>query len=188
MTLEVSLQDEGTVVLFIARGVNEGNCVFLCLLLERSNRILFLSQFVPVTGLKLRPFRWIVAEPLSQLRARGDVLQPQVHGGAFLGQAARPEPLDQNPRPVVRRGLVVGAFELDHRHITRVRPPPGQSGRAKTDGTTWVPFCAKPPPWAKLVPLPRKASPSAAMPRFGGRNEIRTSRYSASSCASRKPA
>ena len=76
-----------------------------------SSRASFLlSEFLPVTDLELLPFGRIVAEPLAQLRARGHVLQPQIHRRALFGQAARPQAIDQDSQAVLSGRLFVNSL------------------------------------------------------------------------------
>src|SRR5690606_39452962 len=51
--------------------------------------------------------------PLAQARAGRDVLEPQVQRQRLLADAARPQPLDQDPRAVGAGRWLIGALEPD---------------------------------------------------------------------------
>jgi hypothetical protein len=56
----------------------------------------------------------LVAEPATQLVARGDVLQPVVEVGVGLAQAPWPQALDEDAITIAARGGFVGTFHPDH--------------------------------------------------------------------------
>src|SRR5215472_18199841 len=108
-------QGQRTVVLLVPCRVDQGDGALVTFLLQQLDGLLFLFQFFPVALLELLPLGRVMAEPFAQLRARGYLLQPQVHRRALLGQAARPQPSHQDSQAIIARGLFVSALELYHR-------------------------------------------------------------------------
>src|SRR5690606_30082651 len=96
--------------------------------LFEQRRMLF--ELAPVAALELVPAGRIVAEPLPQLGAGSDLLEPQVDMGAGLRHAARPEPIDQHSRAVTAVEGVVDAFDANlsrsHAVLHRLRRQPGR--------------------------------------------------------------
>jgi hypothetical protein len=91
-------QGQRAVVFLVPRRVDQGDGALLALLLQQPDGLLFLCPFFPVTLLELVSLGRVMAEPFTQLRARGYLLQPQVHGSAFLAHAARPQSVHQDSR------------------------------------------------------------------------------------------
>jgi len=54
-----------------------------------------------------------VSEPLSQIVGGGNLFEPQIDVSLFFGQAARPEPVDENPGAVFFGGFLVDPFDSD---------------------------------------------------------------------------
>ena len=74
-----------------------------------------------VTLLELVPLRGIVPEPLSEAGARRQILEPGVDLEIVLGDAPRPDPVDQHAVAIALGRSVVGALQLD-RHRRRQLP------------------------------------------------------------------
>ena len=93
----------GTVagVVLVARGIDQGDRALLRLLFQQPYGLLLLPQFAAVTLLELLPAGRVMSEPFAQLRARGYVLQPQVHRRALFCEAAGPQTLHQDANPVL---------------------------------------------------------------------------------------
>src|SRR5579863_4841094 len=91
----------------IPSGVEQSDGTLSNLLFEAFNRLCVALQLSPITFLKLLPPGRLVAEPLSQFRAGGRLLQPQVYRGPLLAHRPRPESVDQNPKAVLPRGRFV---------------------------------------------------------------------------------
>src|SRR3954463_14968827 len=68
-------------------------------------------EFGNVALAKLLPARRVVAEPLSQLRARREILGPVIDRGRLLLDAAWPQPIDQDARAVLPCGRIVSALQ-----------------------------------------------------------------------------
>ena len=64
---------------------------------ELLERIRTLFELAAVTLLELVPLRGIVPEPLSEAGARRQILEPGVDPEIVLGNAPRPDPVDQHP-------------------------------------------------------------------------------------------
>ena len=78
MKFEHFFQNHRLVVLFIPRGVHQGDGVFFAFLLQQFNGVLLLAEFLPVADLELLPFGRVVTEPLAQLRARPSLAKTYV--------------------------------------------------------------------------------------------------------------
>src|SRR6185295_10595900 len=64
-----------------------------------------------VAATKLVPAVRVMAEPGAQLGARRDLLEPFVEPGLRLADAARPQPVDEDPCAVRSFGRLVGALQ-----------------------------------------------------------------------------
>ena len=53
-------------------------------------------------------------EPPAQLRAGGDVLEPQVQGRRLFLQASGPEALYQDPEAILLIRFFISAFKINH--------------------------------------------------------------------------
>jgi len=53
------------------------------------------------------------AIPLPQFVARRDFFQPEINGGFFLSQSARPQAVDENASAIISGGRIVNAFNSD---------------------------------------------------------------------------
>lgn len=87
---ESLFQGDGTVVLFVAGGVDEGDIAFAAAVLQQSEQVRVAFQLVPVAAAEFFPFLRIVSEPLAQFGAGGEALEPEVDFGILLLDAARP--------------------------------------------------------------------------------------------------
>src|SRR4051812_21871702 len=61
--------------------------------------------------MKFFPARRVMTEPLSQLRARREILGPVIDRGLLLLDAAWPQPIDQDARAVLPCGRIVSALQ-----------------------------------------------------------------------------
>jgi hypothetical protein len=57
-----------------------------------------------IGGAKRIPIIWLAVEALAQRVARRDVPQPEIDPSLVLGDATRPQPVDQDARPVAGTG------------------------------------------------------------------------------------
>ncbi len=81
-----------------------------CFLQSRECGIVF--QLLGIPFLELGPSTvWIGVKPLSQLRARSDVLVPHIIGECLVRKSTRPKAIDIDAETVVRTGLVVCSFQ-----------------------------------------------------------------------------
>src|SRR5687767_4085258 len=94
-------------------GIDEGDVALARKVTQLVDEPRMLAHLGGVALTKLLPSCRIVREPLSQLSARGEILQPQVHRRIVLADPARPEPIDENPHSVIRTGRLVSALQPD---------------------------------------------------------------------------
>jgi len=66
-----------------------------------------LLQFTPIALLKLKPFSGIVAEPLAQFGAGGDIFQLRVKAKRTFLYPARPQSLHQKSAAIIAGRRVV---------------------------------------------------------------------------------
>jgi hypothetical protein len=78
MCEQIVAQYDGVVVLSVARAVEQGHVVPYCGVDKWLPCPRVVVEFPDVTPSELRPLRWVVGEPLSQVAAGGDVLAPAV--------------------------------------------------------------------------------------------------------------
>jgi hypothetical protein len=86
--------------------------------------ILFLSDITPhaVSGsvtaplelAEFLPFCRVVAEPGSQLRAWGNILQPEVKRSLLFADSSWPKPFDKDSAAVARTCWFVDSLQFDH--------------------------------------------------------------------------
>lgn len=116
---QVPRQHHGLVVFLVLCGVHEGDGVVggdeRPQLLRRGVVI----QLGAVLRSEFREPLGIVPEPLAQIVARPDLPQPQVHGSVRLGDASRPQPIDENPVAVAGIRSLVHALDA-HIHASIV--------------------------------------------------------------------
>jgi len=110
------LKNNSFIVLFISGSIEQRYCTLGCFLLQTSKLFSVISEFGKVPFLELRPLIWFVPEPLSQLRARGNLLQPEVYMRSLFRQASRPEPVNKNACSVLLISLQISSFDLDVHH------------------------------------------------------------------------
>jgi hypothetical protein len=104
-------------VFLVARGVDEGHGLTPALPPEFLDRVLVPSEFGAIALLELVPPGQVMVVPPAQLGAGGEVLDPEIHGGAFLAQPARPKPFDQDSQSVIGSGLLVEPLQPDLRYL-----------------------------------------------------------------------
>src|SRR4030095_11540001 len=111
--LQVFSEGGGVVVEGVAGGKEQGHGAFSLPTVEQRDGVALMLQFRPVAPAEPPPLRRIVREPLPQLGARRDVLEPQVDGGGRLLDAARPHAIDQHAKSVLCCCRFVDAFDAD---------------------------------------------------------------------------
>src|SRR5688500_9756041 len=109
MSPEESFQELRTMVFLIPRGLGPGGRALPLRSFQQPDGVLLLPQFVPIPLVKFLPPARVMAEPLAQLRAWGNVLQPHIHGRALPGQAAGPQPLHQDAETILSGRLFVNS-------------------------------------------------------------------------------
>src|SRR3569833_1292758 len=70
-------------------------------------------QFMAVSGFKLMPFTFFVVKPLPQLGRWGHFFQPLVNMRLVFSNAARPQPVDQQPVTVAFVIRLIYPFDMD---------------------------------------------------------------------------
>ena len=132
--LQIFLQGDGVVVRFVMRAVDERDRAPSRCRYDGSPGLGLGVEFPEVPAAKFRPFLRVVAEPLSKLGARADVLAPLVEVQRRFRNAARPQPLDEEARAIGGRDGIVGAFQFQHRtpqsYVIR-RAPQARPRRAR---------------------------------------------------------
>ena len=113
--VQVSLERHGVVAILVACRVDERDGAVAGLLAQIGHPVALLLQFGPVPSLKRLPAIRVMAEPFPQPWTGRDVAEPQGEACLLLGQATRPEPIDEDAAPVGSGRFFIGAFELDHR-------------------------------------------------------------------------
>src|SRR5580700_5233668 len=114
LAFEKAFQDECAVVILVARRIDQSHAAFARLLLEEAQRAGLVLKLSSVAFLEPLPFREVMVEPFSQPGARCHVLEPEIELRPLLGHAARPKPLNQNPKTVRSRRLLIGALQPEH--------------------------------------------------------------------------
>jgi hypothetical protein len=78
--------------------------------LVEGSRARWVSELHPIAFLELGPARGIVPKPLAEAGAWAEISGPRVEPEFGLRPAPRPDSIDEDPMPVVRRRIVVGAL------------------------------------------------------------------------------
>jgi hypothetical protein len=112
--LEEGFEEDGFVVLFVPGGEEECDGAGAGLLAEGVEGRGIFPEFGAVAFLEFWPLVGVVGEPFAQVVAGGDVLEPEIDGGALPGEAAGPEAVDEDADAVVGGLGEVDAFEADH--------------------------------------------------------------------------
>src|SRR5215475_9369476 len=114
LTPKELFQNQSAIVFLISRRVNQGDRACFGFALEQLDQIVFVLELLLITLAELIPLVRIVPEPTSQLRAGRDILQPEIYLRPLLGQAARPEPLDEDALAVIPGGFFISPLQFDH--------------------------------------------------------------------------
>jgi hypothetical protein len=104
-------QYDRIIVLLVMGTVDKGNRLRAGESADAVQFLRVLPKLGPVAALELRPSRRIVTEPLPQLRAWGDVPHPIIECRLRFAHAARPKPIDKDPKAIVASRRLVGAFQ-----------------------------------------------------------------------------
>src|SRR5690606_33814807 len=113
------------VVLHIAGAVEQSHFPLPGLVQNGAPRVGIPLEFRAVATPEFRPPRHLVTIPPAQVCARCHVLPPLIRVQVFLRDAPRPETLDKDAQPVVRRFRLVDTLDADLRHgIPSIHRPP----------------------------------------------------------------
>lgn len=72
-----------------------------------------LVEFGRVSTTELFPARWLVSEPLPEFGTGRDILGPLIDLCRLFLHAARPQPVDQDTRTILRGRALIGALQPD---------------------------------------------------------------------------
>src|SRR5690606_1945201 len=112
-------------------------------------------ELVKVLALERSPFRRIVAEPLAKLVARGNILDPAVEPRGLFGQTARPDPVHQNPRPILGGSGFVDALHSYFEPTFASHDQgahPARRGQSANGRTRRLPASPRRPRWPPSAP------------------------------------
>ena len=82
---------------------------------QRGHRFLFARQFFEVPAFERGPTLRVASEPFAEFVAGRNLFEPEVYLCFRLGQAARPEPVDEDAEAIAGRRFLVGALEDETR-------------------------------------------------------------------------
>ena len=114
LAFEEFLERDSIVVLSVMGAVNERHSAPAGASEKWPPRLRVLLQFSEVAPSEFVPFRRIVLEPLAQLVAGRNVLEPCLHFQIFLLHAARPEPFHEKTFTIIFARLFVSSLDLYH--------------------------------------------------------------------------
>src|SRR5208337_3041801 len=77
-------------------------------------QVFFLGQFSLVALHEFSPLLRVVPKPFSQRIARRNLFHPQIRADAFFRQAARPQAVHQQAKPILLGGLFIDTFHANH--------------------------------------------------------------------------
>jgi hypothetical protein len=117
---EIVAQDDGLVVLAIARAVDERDGTVLRSIGKRLPGLWIGVELSVIALHELIPACGIVAETLTQRGARRDIAQPSRKVQRILRDAARPEPIDEKACALVIAGRVIGPRKTDSDVLHRI--------------------------------------------------------------------
>ncbi len=106
-------EDDGFVVLAVASAVDERQSADPRLAAERGQPRTLAAKLLGVASLKLLKAARLVAKPLPQLRARGQLLLPAIELGPLARDSTRPQPVDQDATAIRGRRWLVRAFQTN---------------------------------------------------------------------------
>ena len=106
-------ENDGIVVRLVVRRIDECDRTFKR---QVAQPIKFLAMLLDLLGIppaEFRPSGGIVSEPFSQLGAWRQFLRPIINCRIGLLHSARPQPINQDPRAVAVRRILLGTLQLD---------------------------------------------------------------------------
>src|SRR4051794_12978455 len=115
-------QHESVVVLGVAGGVHDRQRSLTRAAAQPLDLLAVCGELVAVARAELREALGHVVKPLAQLVAGRQLARPFVQLGAFAGDAARPDVVDQHPVAVAGVRVLVGALDA---HVDRHGYAPG---------------------------------------------------------------
>jgi hypothetical protein len=105
------LKDDSFVVLRVPSAVEQSGGASGDGFFQESQERAVVFQFGLISSFEFGPFDWIVSEPLPELRAGGDLFEPEVDLGPLFGQTTRPEAVDEHAGTVLLGWFFVDALE-----------------------------------------------------------------------------
>lgn len=152
--LEIRFERQRMAMRRILRAVNQCNRAAAQTLDELSDCCRILIQFLKITIPKLVPFQRIVAEPRAQRCAGRYILKPPIDARRILGNAARPQPVHQNPQSVIRSGRLIRAFQQNRHGLLSPRKSSrqfaGKSNSPRKRTNPWILHDARRSPCRRL--------------------------------------
>jgi len=115
-------QHGGVAEIKLAHRGQQGERAFARRAAQIRDRLAERGKLRPIAPVELGEPRRLMAVPAPQLMARREVGTPGVERKRGLGDAARPQAVDQDAPPVVRRPLLVDALDA-HARLRRARAP-----------------------------------------------------------------
>src|SRR5262245_8773913 len=109
-TGEISLQCQGIVMFRIVRAIDESDPAVPRGFANRLKCFRMGIELGEIPALELLPLLRIMGKPAAEFVAWGRVFQPAVDTQLRFFDAARPEPLDQEPDTVIRLRLFIGTL------------------------------------------------------------------------------
>src|SRR5690349_6294033 len=114
LAVQVVFQRDCVVVLRVARAVHQRDRAAARRRHQRTPQGWLRIELTKIPLAKGRPLAWIVTEPLSQCRARPDVLEPRANVQDRLREAAWPQTFDKDASAIGWRDRLVRTFQLQH--------------------------------------------------------------------------
>src|SRR5579872_1597253 len=114
LPFQIVKEDDRIVVFRVVRAVEQGYRAVSCGVQNRLQGHFVLLEFGPITALELRPLLGIVAEPLSKIGTRRNILQPYRIGKRRLLHAPWPQPLNEKLLAIIFSRRFIYALQLDH--------------------------------------------------------------------------
>ena len=123
--LDELAERDGLIVPLIAGGIEQRNGAVLRFeFFDLPHEFLLVAQFLAISRRKSCPALRVMREPFAQRVLRSDLFHPKIQARSLLGDAARPQTVNQYAKAVALYRQIIDAFDLQHhiflRHILAV--------------------------------------------------------------------
>src|ERR1017187_9128349 len=118
MHFQELLQRKRIIVRGIVRTIDQGDRPVACRLDDWPPCLWIVLQFDEITTSEVIPLSRIMAKPLPQFGAGGNILEPFTDSRRSLSYASRPQTFDQHTSSVGVAGCLVDALDMDHDRFT----------------------------------------------------------------------